>query len=429
MDLDAAGRAYLRALANRVRDIAGDPAHAQARELWRRKNRLEKTRPLVLCSLPEEVWPEIIPPARLRLSDPMWRELEWHLLKLIHRAESIRDDEVITDRWHVPLRYRFTDWVEGRRRPYAGDGRRAEAFHPVVVEHADWKKVKAPELVEVDRAATARDMERVSDAVGDILNIVEGEPFSSGTDSSVKGWGLSGIDILCELRGLANVLTDFVDNPGFIDDAMAFLCDALGRYLGALEDNNLLRPNANAFIKCSNTPLGSNGLAITDDLPSEWVPGMRVRCGELWGYAMAQELAGVSPEMHERFVLSHQKALGARFGLFSYGCCEPNDRKWGAIFRAFPNLREVSVSHAADLEIAAQAIGDRYVFCWKPNSTILTFATERQIREQLEGGMRAARGCHLVLCLRDTLTLGGRPELAARWTRIAKELAAQGGEA
>jgi len=421
--LHGAERTYLRGLGERVREIAREPVFAEKSELWRRKNSLQKTRPLVLCSLPEEVWPEIIPPETLRFSEPPWRDIEWTLLKHIYRWEHLKDDEVITDRIYVPLRYSFTDWVEGRQRPYAGDSRRAEAFHPVVLEYADWKKVRVPELSQADSAGTARDVEMVREAIGGLLTVVEGEPFSSGTDSPVKGWGLSGIDILCELRGLGNVLMDLVENPGFIDDAMAFLCDGLGRYLDAMEENRLLRPNNNAFVKFTNSPLGSNGLAITDELPSAEGRADAVRCRDLWGYAMAQEFAGVSPEMHERYVLRHQRKLGERFGLFCYGCCEPNDRKWEAIFSTFPNLREVSVSHAADVEIAAQAIGGRAVFSWKPNSTTLTFEGEDAIRAQLAKGMKRAKHCHLIVCLRDNLTLGGKPELASRWTRIAMELA------
>jgi hypothetical protein len=218
-------------------------------------------------------------------------------------------------------------------------------------------------------------------------------------------------------------MMDLVENPGFIDDAMVFLCEGLGKYLDVMEENRLLRANNNAFVKCTNSPLGSNGLAITDELSSAEGREEAVRCRDLWGYVMAQEFAGVSPEMHERYVLRHQQALGSRFGLLCYGCCEPNDRKWDAIFHAFPNLRELSVSHAALLPIAVESIGRRAVFCWKPNSTMLTFATEKAVRAQLADGMREAKDCHLLVCLRDTLTLGGKPELATRWTRIAMDLA------
>src|SRR5664280_2581585 len=46
------------------------------------------------------------------------RDIEWTLLKSIYHWENIKDDEVITDRIYIPLHYRFTDWWEGRQRPY-----------------------------------------------------------------------------------------------------------------------------------------------------------------------------------------------------------------------------------------------------------------------------------------------------------------------
>ncbi len=426
--METAERALLRSLAKEVREIAGQPVFDRKRELWRRKNRLIATRPLILCSLPEEVWPELIPPAALQVRDPFWREIEWHLRKQIYRWQHIKDDEIISDRLHVPLEYSFSDWCEGRQRPYAGDGRRAEAFHPVIRELGDLKQIRQPELISFDRKKTAGKMERIADCLGDILTVIEGEPFSSGTDSQSKGWGVSGIDILCELRGLDNVLTDCVDNPGFIEDAMAFICQGLHGYLSAMEENGLLRPNNNEFIKASNTPLGSNGLAVTDELPRAGSFGAPVRCAELWGYMMAQEFAGVSPEMHARLVLAHQKSLGARFGLLSYGCCEPNDAKWDTIAAAFPNLREVSVSHCADLDKAVEKIGTRYVFSWKPNSSPLTFGRLSESVEALRAGMQKAKGCHLVVCLRDTLTFNGHPDLPGEWTRRAMEMACEGGD-
>jgi len=38
---------------------------------------------------------------------------------------------------------------------------------------------------------------------------------------------------------LDNVLADLIDNPSFIDDAMAFICQWLSRHLDAMEANGL----------------------------------------------------------------------------------------------------------------------------------------------------------------------------------------------
>lgn len=79
-----------------------------------------------------------------------------------------------------------------------------------------------------------------SGEVGHMIVQQDGEPFSSASDNQATGWGLSGIDILCELRGLDDVLADTSASP-----------------------------------RSSTT---------------RW--RRTARCGDLWGYAMAQEFAG-----------------------------------------------------------------------------------------------------------------------------------------
>ena len=151
-----------------------------------------------------------------------------------------------------------------------------------------------------------------------------------------------------------------------------------------------------------------------------------VKTKDLWGYTQAQEFAEVSPENHEEFVLPYQQKIAERFGLNSYGCCEPNDRKWERIIAHIPNLREVSVSHAANLEIAADKLKDKYVLSWKPHPvTMIVRYDEKNIRNELRKGFAIMKGCCFIACLRDTQTLFGEPERADGWTRVALEVAAE----
>jgi hypothetical protein len=197
------------------------------------------------------------------------------------------------------------------------------------------------------------------------------------------------------------------------------------RYLDTLERENLLRLNNNEFISGSNTPLGSNGLALTDELPRGGSTRGHVRTGDLWGYFMAQEFSGVSPDMLEEFVLPYQARIAARFGMNAYGCCEANDQKWNRIISHIPNLRELSVSHAANLEVAADALKKDYVFSWKPHPGLIAAFDETTVRKELKKGLETAKSCCVVVCLRDTQTLFGEPERAWKWTAIARELAAE----
>jgi hypothetical protein len=391
--------------------------------LWTDKNALRKVRPLVLCSLPEAAWDEILPEAALVVKDPWFRRCEWELRRKIYRWEHIKDDEIINAKLYVPIERTVTDWVEGRVRPYADRADHSAKFTPSLIEYGDLKKLRFPELT-VDRKLTKQHVAAVTDVFGDILDVIEGEPFYGGSDSQVLGWGNGLIDVLCELRGLETVFYDLYSAPEFVKEAMDFLMRGTLRYLDVMEKENLLRLNNNEFIYLSNTPLGSNGLACSDQLPESGYNPDHVTTRDLWGYTQAQEFSEVSPECHEEFVLPYQGPIADRFGLNSYGCCEGNDKKWKNIIRHIPRLREVSVSHAANLEIAAETLKADYVLSWKPHPvTMIASYNEDLIRRELRKGFDRLKGCHSIVCLRDTQTLFGEPQRAGGWTRVAQEVA------
>ena len=78
-------------------------------------------------------------------------------------------------------------------------------------------------------------------------------------------------------------------------------------------------------------------------------------------------------------------------------------------------LRECSVSHAANLEIAAQTLKADYVLSWKPHPvTMIASYNEDLIRTELRKGLDKLKGCHAIVCLRDTQTLFGEPRRADR---------------
>jgi hypothetical protein len=205
---------------------------------------------------------------------------------------------------------------------------------------------------------------------------------------------------------------------------MEFLMNGTIKYLDAMESEGLLRLNNNEYIFASNTPLGSNGLACTNELPDKGYDSEHITTKDLWGYTMAQEFTGVSPGQLNEFVLPYQKMIAERFGLNAYGCCECNDKKWEMIARQIPNLRELSVSHACNLEVAAEALKNNYVLSWKPHpaAMIATF-DEQYIRDELRKGLKITQDCCVAICLRDVQTLFNEPQRVIRWTDIAMEMA------
>lgn len=131
----------------------------------------------------------------------------------------------------------------------------------------------------------------------------------------MKSWGgATAFDVLCELRGLENVFYDLYSAPEFIHEAMDLLTRGTLGYLDDMESENLLRLNNNDYIYASNTPLGSKGLACTDELPDDGHDPSHIKTKDLWGYTQAQEFAQVSPENHLEFVLPYQEKIAQRFG-------------------------------------------------------------------------------------------------------------------
>src|ERR1039458_1856953 len=77
----------LRILAEHVATLAALPAMQAKRELWRRHNRLEATRPVIFCD-PENGWNEIVTERQLRCKTKIARRWEANLRKEIFWGEE-----------------------------------------------------------------------------------------------------------------------------------------------------------------------------------------------------------------------------------------------------------------------------------------------------------------------------------------------------
>jgi len=442
MVLSQQERTVLRHLAARVAEIARDPVQQENIARWKNLNALRRGRPLIQCAPPMEVWPELLPDSEMVIEaaeagaekqrlDPadtfkdtgelrqLFRAVEGDLRRRIYRWEHIRDDEVTTADLYIPSRHRFTDWFEGRARPYSGQADKAGRFEPCVVELDDLKKLRAPKLIMENEKADPR-LDAVQEMLGDILDVKQEFPYQAGMYHSPLGWGTSAMDVFCELRGLDQVMLDLCMNPGFVHEAMELITNGIMAAFDALEREGLLRLNDN------ETVVGPGGQGWTDELPRDGYDGGPVTREHLWGFAQTQELAGVSPEMLAEFVLPYQARMTAPFGLNYYGCCEPNDQKWGEIMKQIPHLRGLSVSPWSDHEVAASILEDKYIYSWKPHPAkmIGTF-DEDFIRTELRRVFDITRGCVVAVSLRDVQTVEGEPRRLSRWAEIARETAAE----
>lgn len=398
-----ADREVLRRLAGEVAMLSARPIEDKKRDLWRRHNALEPTRPLVFCS-PERSWSELVPPSQLECGATLARRWEAYLRREIFRGVEIKDDYTIEPYFDVSHVYSPIDWGLKEKRIGGEDGGSYRWEAPIKTEE-DIEKLHIPKI-EVDCEATDRVAELADEVFGDLLNV---------RVKTSWWWSLGMTWMLVALRGMEQMMYDLIDRPDLIHRLMAILRDGTMALLNYLEEEGLLSLNSDG------TYVGSGGLGWSDELPQPDFDG-KVRLCDMWGFAESQETIGVSPSMFAEFVFPYQLPILERFGLTCYGCCEPLDKRWH-IVKQIPHLRRVSVSPWADRTTMAELLGDCYIYSMKPNPTDLSTDTfdEDQIRATLREDLRITQDCRVEVVMKDLLTIKNDPQRVIRWVQIARE--------
>lgn len=397
-------REILRKLAERVATLAALPEMREKRELWRRHNRLEKTRPVIFCD-PENGWNEIITERQMRCRTKIARRWEMNLRKEIFWGELMGDDRPVeacfnvpytcsADCWGVEIKYHKPEQLgsyvwESPVRNYSTD---LGSIHPLTFE-IDWVVSKAC-------------YELASEIFRGILTVRQ-----KGT----WWWSLGITYPAILLRGMQNIYTDFRDYPDELRQLFSIILQGHMNKLDYLEENNLLSLNNDG------TYVGSGGYGYTDELPQSDFSG-RVRCKDMWGFTESQESVGVSPKMYEEFIFPFEKPIMDRFGLTCYGCCEPVHTRWHVVKRHH-RLRRVSCSAWANLEMMAGYLQNDFILSLKPNPAVLAVPSPDwgAIRSYLHKAAELGRDCCLEIIMKDNHTLACHPEHAVEWVRIARE--------
>ena len=401
LDFPDRDRQVLRELAAQVAAEAVHPIQREKRELWRRHNDLEATRPVVLCD-PENGWNEIVTDGGLSCASPLARRWEMVLRKELFWSREMKDDKVVEPFFEIGVTHTEDDWGL-QARQHGGEGG-AYVWEPALREESEIERLHPPTF-EVDEETTEATVAVARETFGDLLEIRR---------AGVWWWSLGLTLDLSLWRGLEAIMMDMIDRPRMIHRLMGLLRDGTLKKLDRLQEEGLLSLNSEQYV-------GSGGFGYTRQLPSG-VPREPVRTGEMWGFCESQETVGVSPDMFAEFIFPYQLPLMERFGLNCYGCCEPLDARWHVVRQA-PRLRRVSVSSWADVKKMAANLEDRYVFSWKPSPAPLAspHLDERTVRAALRTTLEAARGCRLEIIMKDNHTLGGNPRNATRWVEIARE--------
>ncbi|NMA47559.1 MAG: hypothetical protein GX945_13445 [Lentisphaerae bacterium] len=396
-------RSILRDLARRYLELCRREGQDELRQLWRRLNSLRPGgRPLIYVRA--FAWQEM-PESQCQCSDRFLRGWEDYLRRQLFWG-SLDDDSIFEPWLPLPATYGCVGWGLAGTRQYSDEPRGSYKVDYPLKELADWIKMRRPRH-SIDEEKTRQRRERLEDILGDIL------PVAVDRSPVYRMWEGDLATALGALRGMENVMLDMMDQPELLHELLAFMRDGILAVHQEAEEGG----------DWGLTGHQNQAMPYAEELPSPAANVHGVSRKELWGYMAAQELALVSPAMHDEFMLHYQLPILRHFGLVAYGCCEDLTQKI-AILRQIPNLRRVAVSPFADVRSCAEQIGRDYVLSYRPSPTDMVgygFSAER-IRSILRRDLGYCRDSQVDITLKDVETVEGDPQRVRKWVEITRDV-------
>lgn len=398
-------RQVIRALAQKVLELACRPEEEEKRKLWTNHNDLQKTRPLIFCD-PENGWNEIVTQDQIQCSNPLLRVWEMALRKEIFWGQTMKDDKVIEVFFYIPYNYTSTGYGLKEETLRTSDEGSCVWIDKITDYEQDLPKLTFPDIL-IDYEKTNRVVGFANELLGDILTVKL---------RGVWWWSLGMTWDYIKYRKLEDFMIDILMYPEWVHKFMDFLCKATHRKLDFLESSHLLSLNSGGAY------VGSGGFGWTTQLPRSDANPEKVKTMDMWGFAESQETIGIDPDAYGEFIFPYEKTILERFGLNCYGCCEPIDPRWHYV-KQFPRLRRISVSPWANIPKMSELLHDKYIMSIKPSPTPLSMRTidKNAIRTELRQTLQQTKNCHVELIMKDNHTLGKNPMNAINWCRIAKE--------
>ena len=403
-------RKIVRELAAKYYNIAMSGENLEKARLFRAVNDKKMIRPVVLID--ELPWFELNIDHCLDLvcQDSGLRGLEAHFRRSLVRHKYFGCDLYLNPVFVITKNVQFSgigvEAEEHTIQTQDGNNIFAHEYKDLLQTEEDLEKLHN-QTITYNEEATKKYFEFVADIIGDIM------PVMITGLSCDYGLGYAVWDIVSRLRGVTNLLTDLAERPEFMHKTARKLTDILIDKIYKLEEQKLLGVEQ-TYIHC--TP------ALTDDLkrPEDFD---NIKLNNIWGRAVAQIFGSVSKSMHDEFDITYAAEAMKPFGMVYYGCCEPLDRKID-ILKRIKNLRKISITPWADINLAAETISGEYVIAAKPNPANVGIGFDenvvrKEIKEIVDASKRYSCSCDIVL--KDTSTVAGKPEQLMKWAQIAME--------
>lgn len=394
----------LRELAHRYAEAAADPVQDERRDLWRRHNALQPTRPLIYLR-GGRCWSEVDEVSRLRCTEPLLAGVERQMRQALFR-HTCGDDGIIEPWITIRASYKVAGWGMDIERHRPAEAKGSWKHDPPIRDEADIDKLLSP-THEIDESATAQRAERLAEAIGDIVPIhVDRAPF-------YRVWSGDLASDLGHLRGIEQFMYDMMDRPKWLHRLLAHFRDGILRAHAQAEE-------AGDWSLAEHENQAEPYAADLED-PDPNVTG--VSRDRLWVYMAAQEYELISPSMHDEFLLQYQLPILSAFGLSAYGCCENLTDKIDML-RQVPNLRRIAAAPRADLARFAEQVGTDYVISWRPNpaeTVSIGFDADRIVRDTRRA-CEICRGLHWDITLKDVDTVQDDPRRLGQWVDIVRRI-------
>ena len=394
-------RSRIRQLAYLQRELAQSERNRQLRRDWTLHGDLSApSRPMIRI----ELWTfeDCVLPPLMQCEDPEARAMEKRLLSNIVNFDLFEDDTMVPDRFGIPMGGWFVPFgLEVKKQETGGLGHH---FIPYLSDlEEDFDKL-GPSRFGYDEEGERRHMEWAQELIGDILPVVP-ERYSIVCTPTQD---------IVHIMSMEDMFVAMYDAPELFHRMMDMLTEDYLRYFDMLEREGRLRNGVADQHLCQGTYCYTDRLRETEG-PST--------LKDMWLFMDSQETSSISPEMYAEFVFPYYKRVMDRFGLVSYGCCEPVHPIWDRCLATVENLAKVSVSPWCDEAFMGERLRDRKaVYLRKPTPNLLGLGEpldEEAVTQHFLRTAKCASGCKLELAQRDVYKVRSAEEVH-RYVELAR---------
>lgn len=408
--ISGSDKLILREVAKQQLDFAKMERNEKLKKEWTKHNDLHGERPMI--HLEAGTFEHEILPRRLRCEGEFARKAETVMYQNFQNQEYFDDDRVTPDYFGLCYDTGFTlfdiQMHVQETVNEAGEKSLGHQFMSIIEDlEDDYHKIKKSTFY-VDIKSTMAKKQAIEEAVGDILPVkVEGTCIYTVPTQ-----------MLVHIMSMENMMFNMYDYPELFKEMMGQLTADTLEYYDLMEEKNILLPTTQGEF------VAQGSWAYNTTLPSE-KPDGHFTTKDVWGFLDSQETVGISPEMFEEFIFPTYKAIAERFGLLSYGCCEPIDPIWERCISKLGNLRKVSISPWCNEEYMGEQLrGRNVIFHRKPSPNFLGVGSvldEEEFRKHIRKSLTAAKGCEMEITQRDVYTINHDIAKAKRYVDIIKE--------